>query len=454
MKKSFSGVIVLLLCIVLVLSACGSNNESQSGNMGNESDNGGNAAPQEKVVLKVPHYKAGANAGAKFFLPQIERFNKKYEGKYEIQIEEVPDDKYRDKIKLLWQQKQLPALVEGGDRQFLEELIANGEMYDLTSWIESNDRMKELYAKESIDFNKKEGNGKIFTQPLFVTRPIGVYYNKELFEKAGITKPISKMTWDEFDQAMQTLKAKGITPLALMTGENAWTTMLTATGFLGNQSGGSDILKSTEVLYDFTSDVWVKTFANAQKWLKEYTTTSAIGAAYADAANMFLSEKTAMIANGPWMAGDFLDTSKASEGFEKKVGYSLFPGGVGIDNLESLNWWIPAGLSKGETDAALAFLEFRTEPEEVYAYMIAEGGFAPNLPSSDEVNAKLNPILGEFNKTAQADLKLLVKGMQDIWPNQIGQSEFGKYLALLANDSMTPEQFAKELTDKAQQFKN
>jgi raffinose/stachyose/melibiose transport system substrate-binding protein len=447
----------LLLAFMLVLTACGggnnSNNSSPSTSPSESAVASPEAPPAEKVVLKIPHYKAGTNVGAKFFLPQIERFNQKYEGKYEIQVEEVPDDKYVDKIKLLYQQNMLPALIEAGDQTVIDELIKKDGIVDLTPMIDSNPDMKKLFIKESVDYNLKEGNGKIYSLPRIITNPIGIFYNKELFAKAGITKPISQMTWDEFDQALQQLKDNNITPLSTMTGENGWTTMLLGSGYMASLPGSADILKSETALYDFTGEQWVKTFAEIQKWLKDYSLPTSIGATYADAANAFLNEKAAMIANGPWMAGDFLDTTKAPAGFDKKVGYSLMPGGEGFDNLVGFSWWIPKGLPKGEEEAALAFLQFISSPDEVYASMAFGGGFAPNLPSSDEVNAQVNPILGEFNKTAQSDLKLLSRTLQDVWPNQITQTEFGRYSSLLAKEKLTPEKFAEELTKKAQQFK-
>ena len=59
-----------------------------------------------------------------------------------------------------------------------------------------------------------------------------------MFEKAGITKPIAQMSFTEFDAAIKQLKAAGYTPLSLMTGENAWTTMLLASAFMANEPGG------------------------------------------------------------------------------------------------------------------------------------------------------------------------------------------------------------------------
>lgn len=466
MRKRFHLAIMMLLVVSVFLSACagtannGGANVSEAGGAGANSENtensgnsnsGNNGANGEEVVLNIPHYKTGQNVGAKFFMPLVERYNEMYAGQYRIVVEEVPQDDYAEKIKLLYQQKKLPALIEGGDKEFLENVVvAQGMFYDLKPWIDSKPAIKDILLDESVAYNTKDG--KIFTLPLAVIRPIGIYYNKEMFEQAGIRKSLGQMSVDEFMQALDDLKAAGFTPLSLMTGENAWTTMLLASALMANEPGGAEILQSQERVYDYTAEPWVNTFAKIQVLLQDYTTDNAIGAAYADAANNFMNERTATIANGTWMIGDFSDTTKAVEGFDAKVGASLYPGGVAIATMNDYTWWIPSGLSEAETEAALAFLELMYSPEELETYMIMEGGNAPKLDTSADFESQLHPILAEFNQSVSGDLKLTVQSFENIWPQQI-PNEFGKYLPKLADGSMTPEAFAEELTRQAAQFK-
>ncbi|WP_314002680.1 ABC transporter substrate-binding protein [uncultured Paenibacillus sp.] len=465
MKKGYKATLILCLSLMLILTACGGNSGGNNGAAGNngkapatntgETDTNQPAeeTPKEKVVLNIPHYKAGQNVGGKFFLPQVERFNKKYEGQYEIKIEEVPNDAYKEKIKLLWQQKKLPALIEGGDTQFIDELIAKDEIYDLKPWLDSKPELSKQLIADSVSYNTK--NGKIYTMPLSVIRPIGLFYNKEMFEKAGITKPVAQMTFAEFEEALKQLKAAGFTPLSLMTGENAWTTMLLASAFMAGEPGGAEVLKSdrADKVSDYNDPLWIKAFAETQKWLQNYTTDNALGAAYADAANNFLNERAAIIANGTWMVGDFSDTTKAPEGFADKVGASVYPGGVGLATTAEYSWWIPKGLKQEETDAALAFLEFINSPEELEAYMIAEGGTAPNVQQSAGFESKLDPILAEMNRSVKNDMKIIAQSFGNVWPDQIGSTEFAQNLPLLVKGDLTPEKFAETLTQKAGRFK-
>lgn len=48
------------------------------------------------------------------------------------------------------------------------------------------------------------------------------YYNKEVFEKAGITE--FPKTWDELLEACKKIKDSGVTPISLYTADDAWYT--------------------------------------------------------------------------------------------------------------------------------------------------------------------------------------------------------------------------------------
>jgi len=459
MKRSYKTMTVLCLSIMLVLSACSNSSKTSSSSSPAAGDTTtaptATAVPQKEIDVKLPYYKVGGNVGAKFFLPQLDRFNKKYAGKYKIEIEEVPQDGYNDKMATLIKAGTPPFMVQGANADFWDNVvIPNKEFVDLKPWLDSKPDLLKTMSQASIAYNTVDG--QIASLPLIQVRPIGLFYNKEMFQKAGITKSPAEMTFSEFDQALDALKKAGFTPLTMMTGENAWTTMLLASSFFANEPGGAAILqKSTkDKVYDYTDPLWVNTFAEIQKWFKNYTTPNAIGSAYADAANNFMHEKTAIIANGPWMIGDFSDPTKANPGFDKKVGTSLYPGGVSLENDEGAYWWIPKGVKPEEQQVALAFFDFISQPEEIEAVIVAEGGNAPNLKFPADFNSQLSPLLAEFNDSISNNLKVTTKTFADIWPSQIANKEFGAALPLLVTGKQTPEKFAEQLTKAAAEFKN
>ncbi|HBG10744.1 MAG TPA: ABC transporter substrate-binding protein, partial [Clostridium sp.] len=106
-------------------------------------------ASGKEIQMTFSTYLAGENVGAVFFLPEVERFNQKYAGKYKIVIEEVPQAQYAEKIKQWAQQNKLPAIVHapgsgGIDLQWFKSVVlANGMAYDLDEFANANPEGKK-----------------------------------------------------------------------------------------------------------------------------------------------------------------------------------------------------------------------------------------------------------------------------------------------------------------------
>lgn len=409
-----------------------------------------------KVVdVTIPSYMTGENVGAVFFLPQVERFNKKYEGKYHLGIEACPQASYADKIKQLAQQKKLPVLIhQGGSgttdvEWFKKVAIKNNMSYDLSSWIKSNEAVKSILIKDSIDYCT--ANGKVVCLPLYTIRPMGLYYNSSLYAPA---KPIRQMAMDEF------LSSLGKGRIAFQTVDNAWTTGLFLSGIIANQPGGYELLQkyAGDKLYDYSAEPIVAGVDKLQRLMKSNASANSIGAAYADAANSFMSSQSAMIANGPWMASEFepASSTKWSKGFDgAKVRADLFPGDIGLANARAYGgWWVANNAPKAQKELALKYLEFIMSPEEVEAYILAEGGSAPNLKYSDSFVAerKKSRVLSDLSEATTAETRFC-PSILDVMPSSVSDMEFGKLLPKLADGSLSAAQFCEELSKKAEATK-
>ncbi len=426
MKKALS----LALCLMMVL-----------GMMSFASADGA-------VEIVVPHYKTGENVGAVFFLPQVERFNTLYEGKYHITIEELTQDMYADKIKQLGQQNKLPALIEGGETEWIKNVVMpNGLFSDLSDLVAANPDMAALMIDSNVKYNTYDG--KLFSIALPVVRPMGMYYNGDMLDLGG--KTVNELDWDAFTALL------GDNKIAFMTGENAWTTMLVFSSLVAVEEGGAELLSSHTIdkIYDFNDPIIVSAVTKLQSLLQNYASSNTVGAVYADAANAFMSKNAAVIANGSWMVGDFAagNNDKWSNGFDgATVHGAVLPGNVALANTDGFGWWIPATATAEERACAAAFIEFMMTPAELEAYMLAEGGVAPNMTVSAEyeASAAANPLLYEYVNAVNADT-IIVPSFGDCIPSSIGDTEFGNLLPNLINGSMTPEQFCQELTLAAEE---
>lgn len=386
-KQLFAGALAAAMMTASLAGCGGAASSAATSTTGGDTAGSTASADTNSGVVEVtiPSFKTGENVGAVFFEPQVERFNEKYAGKYKINLESVPQDSiFNDRIKQLAQQNKLPVLVEGGDPDWVKNVvIPNGLAYDLTDWIDATPAIKDVLIDDSREYCSNE-DGRVMVMPLATVRPIGFFYNSAMWNTDA---DISAMSMDEFVSAL------GDQKIAFSTAENGWVSALFLTALVAEEDGGVEWLKSgiETKITDFNQPCFINAVAKLQNLLQNNAASNSVGAAYADAANAFMSEQAAIIANGPWMSSDFesSNSDKWSNGFDgAKVRASLFPGDVGIADTASLGeWWISASASEDEIALAKAFLEFIYSPAELEAYMLAEGGDAPKLTYSDDFKA-------------------------------------------------------------------
>lgn len=286
-KRIFAG---LLAGAVLTagLAGCGSTPSSSTAPSGSAAASGATGV----VEVTIPSYKTGENVGAVFFEPQVERFNQAYEGKYHITLESVPQDTFLDQMKMLAQQGELPVLVQSGDVDWLTNVVyPNGLAYDLSGWLDEHPDLKARLLPDGLAFCTDD-SGAVYSMPLATVRPTGFFWNSALWDTQ---EDLSAMTMDQFITAM------GDQKIAFSTAENGWVAALFLTAAIADEEGGIDWLQAgvENRITDFSEPAFVNAIATLQQMLQNNAAPNSIGATYADAANSFMSNQAALIANAP-----------------------------------------------------------------------------------------------------------------------------------------------------------
>ena len=282
-------------------------------------------------------------------------------------------------------------------------------------------------------------------------KPVGLYYNSSMYTPE---KDIRDMTVDEFVDSL------GDNKMAFMTAENGWTTALMLTALIANEEGGVELLNSSvnDKLWDYSAPAFVNGVAKLQTILQNNASSNTVGAAYADAANAFMSKNAAVICNGSWMAPEFEEGSadKWSNGFNgEDVKATIYPGNIAFANSSSYGeFWIANTATDEEKEAAEAFLAFRDSQEEIEKLVLTEGGIAPQLTYSDNFLAELKKttLLYELSESMN-DETTYCASLGDVFPASVADTEFGKLLPKLIDNTLTPEEFCDELTKKAEEAK-
>lgn len=436
--------ILAALMLATTFGGCQSGG-NESITSGGSSTGGSESETQEVTTITMPTYRTGEDAGAAFFEPEIERFNEKYKGKYEIILEESPSNTHAERIKNLAVQDKLPPIFQVSDSTWVEDyLVANNKLQDLTEFVEKYPEVESRFIKESYDFCTKDG--KLIALPLTVLRPNGLYYNSALFDP---DKPITEMTWEEFSEAL------GDNKIAYQTAEGGWTISLVLAAIIGSLDGGVEVMQAgvTEKITDFNTPLFIEAFTILQDSFKANGSANAIGAVYTDAANTFYSNQTAVLPDGPWIISKVYDDTDWANGFDgNKVVGDYYPCNVAIANPQVYDWMMAANLPENEKELCYAFFDFICSPEEIEAFILAEGGTAPNLEYSDNFMTELskNSLSQDF-ATKINDETTYVPGFSDVIEASLFTGEFTNLLTYLYNGEYTPEQFCQALTEAAQE---
>jgi raffinose/stachyose/melibiose transport system substrate-binding protein len=180
-----------------------------------------------------------------------------------------------------------------------------------------------------------------------------------------------------------------------------------------------------------------------------------LGATFAEAANSFYNNDTIMIFNGPWMFGSFREETGAGDWgpdfHGDTVVADLFPGNIALELPAEIGlYWVAADAGEDQIRAALAYLEFFLSDAEMARHLIQSGGMSPGFTPTPEFHAQVaeDRILQLYMQALETH-PTVVPRLDQITFDSIAQPDMPNLLPLLADGTLTPEQFAQTLTDLA-----
>lgn len=435
MKKIIA--LFLTMAMVMALAACAPDEDPTKTDP--ETTVSDPETTKEPVKIHFPTYAVGTHVSAPWQTKVLERFEEEYGDRIEVVVEEIPsDDAYYEKLKVLLAARDMPDLIIGGGGMDLLTIEAELAV-DVKPYLDADPEWKEDIGEQGIE--KYTYNGAVYAVPHYRTA-IGYFYNKEMFEAADI-RPAQ--TWDEWMDNLDKLKEAGYVPLALMTGENAWTTNLILGAIIGSSGEAGNRFMNTMHPTDFEIPEVINALEMIKTMLIDYTIPDAIGAPYTVAANSFLSEEAAIIANGPWMAGDFDDPEKVADDFYDKVGASIFPKGI---HSALGSGMLVTAQTQEKADAAAKLLKFHTDAV-AQQWNLEMQHFTPLSPrvEAPEDYMEENPIISELiNMLPEAEYEYV--HFSEIFHSNV-VDQFAVLYPTFVADRMTAEEMAEELTEAA-----
>lgn len=414
--KKLTMLLMMLVMITLIAAGCGGGNSANGGDAGSSAS--GSDAPKggkQDLLFWTPF----SGADGEFMKKMVEKYNSSQDA-YKINFVIQPNGEYYKMLDvalssnkdrpdfMIMHVDQIPTYVNKDVLQPVEELAAAAGI-DKASYVEA----PVEYA--TID-------GKWYGIPLDI-HPLVMYYNKDLFEKAGITAPPTNR--QEFEQAVEKLtdKAAGVYGYVVPT---LWPQQFIFPTLVW-QNGG-DLWNGTDVAYNSPEAV------EMIQWMRGLVDKGiSPGNVQQDGENtLFLQGKNAIQFNGPWMKGQF-DQAGINYGLAPvpqlgKAKQAVFAGshtfvvpkvvtdkavldGVGdflkYVSANSLDW-----AESGQALAAKPMLEsaeFKALPQSIIADSFSYVQFAPNVLNWPAIS---EPIWGELS-SALLGKKDAQKAMDD-----------------------------------------
>ncbi len=278
----------------------------------------------------------------------------------------------------------------GGDPPDTFQVHAGHELID--TWVKTGfmEPVTFLYKEEGWLKVMPKGildivsyRGEYWSVPVNIHRANVLWYNKKIFEENKLTPP---RTFDEFFKVADTLKAKGIIPLAFGTKDGWEAAHVFETVLIGKL--GAEGYKGLWTGKTKWSDPKVTDALETFKKMLTYVNPDHSARTWDEACALIVEEKAAMNIMGDWAVGYFY----AKE--FKDFGWVLAPGNARIFDALSDSFGLPKRVKNRSN--VIAFLKVLGSKEGQEVFNIKKG----SIPARTDVDKTKFP---EYQKSAMND---------------------------------------------------
>ncbi len=317
------------------------------------------------------------------FYAEVEQAYEAEHPDVDIVFEYIANEAYKSKLPTLLQSDARPDLFYSWGGEALREQAEAGFVRMIDDLVPED--VRATFPQSALDAFTVDG--ALYGLPLYATEVV-FWVNTDLTEEGGVDHTAIE-TWDDFLQAVQTLKDAGVTPI-VAGGQDKWPLHF-YWSYLALREGGPDVV--TSAMSGDGGGFENEAFVAAGEDLKELAALEpfqpgVMGTTYETSSGMFADGEGAFYLMGDW---DYLPMrGRASDGeglSDEQLAIMSFPtisdpvaeGGAGA-TLGGINGW---AVSRDASDTAVDFLTFMLNRENQET--IAERGiFIPIVEGADE----------------------------------------------------------------------
>jgi glucose/mannose transport system substrate-binding protein len=247
----------------------------------------------------------------------------------------------------------------GGDPPDSFQVHMGHELID--TWVTSDkmEPLDALYTEMGFDKQFPKGvldivsyQGKPYSVPVNIHRANVLWYNKKVFNDASLKPPA---TFEDFFAAADTLKGKGITPLAMGDKEAFASVQLLETVLIGTL--GADGYNGLWTGKTPWTDAKVTQSLETTKKMLSYVNNDHAGLTWDQANDLIIGGKAGMTVMGDWIDGDYVSKKFGDYGWIEAPGnkgtYDALSDTFGLpkgakDREQVLNWLRLIGTSEAQ----------------------------------------------------------------------------------------------------------
>jgi raffinose/stachyose/melibiose transport system substrate-binding protein len=364
-----------LAVLVLMASACSSGASPAA----TASPTSGSSASQAAEPVTINWYHIQNNDPGKSMWQTLADEYTAAHKNVTINITVLENEAFKTKLTALLQQGNVPDLFQtwggGGLRQQVEAGFVKDITADIASW------------KDTINagaLSMYEVDGKNYGVP-FDLGLVGFWYNTKSFTDAGITT--LPATWDDFLTTVQTLKSKGITPVALA-GKDTWTGAF-YWAYLAVRECGKAGMDKAVVSGDWSDPCFVKAGQDFQQLIDLKPFQEGFLAAPWDGAGSgaaaMATYNGAIQLMGQWLPGTVNANSGGTRAMGEGLGWFPFPavsGGAG-DPFDGLGGGNGFAVGKDAPPETVDFLHYLVSLDAANRWGALNSGILPTTNGSE-----------------------------------------------------------------------
>jgi multiple sugar transport system substrate-binding protein len=380
--KKFYGMTFATILSLSALAGCSgnNNNEGSAATAAPESSNSANASAEPKqdpVTLKWALWDWEATA---YYQPLIDAYKAEHPN---VTIEYV-DLGSTDYMTMLSTQ-----LSGGADLDVLtikdipgySNLVKQNHLEPLKGFMGDNNIDPSLYGGT---VEQIEVNDEVYALPFRSDFWI-VYYNKDLFDKAGVEYPSNDMTFDQYDALARKMTSGSGSQKVYGAHYHTWRSAVQLFGILDGKNtvvGGN---------YDFLKPTYERILKEQEDGIvMDYATLKTSSTHYS---GVFYNNSVAMMNMGSWFIATQIEKVKSGESQSTNWGIVKYPHPDGVEAGTTLGTITSLAVNQKSShkEAALDFMNFVTG--EQGAKVIASTGTIPAI-KNDEVIHSITSIDG------------------------------------------------------------